>query len=58
MKKFSKILCTFFALLMIVSCFCFTAGASSAYQTYTYDIKGKPLYSPDAYTAILSVGSD
>ena len=43
MKKFSKILCTFFALLMVVSSFCFTAGASSAYQTYTYDIKGKPL---------------
>ena len=57
-EKFSKILCTFFSLVMIVSCLCITAGASSAYQTYTYDIKGKPLYSPDAYTAIKAVNSD
>jgi len=58
MKKFSKILCTFFALLMVVTCFSFTAGASSAYQTYTYDVYGEPLYSPDAYTAIKAVNSD
>ena len=58
MKKFSKILCTFFALLLVVTSFCVTAGAGSAYQTYTYDVYGDALYSPDAYTAILSVGSD
>ena len=58
MKKFSKILCTFFSLVMIVSCLCITAGASSAYQTYTYDVYGDPLYSPDAYTAIKAVNSD
>ena len=58
MKKFSKILCTFFALVLVVSAFCVTAGASSAYQTYTYDIKGKALYSPDAYTAHRTVNSD
>ena len=43
MKKFNKILCTFFALLMVVSAFCVTTGASSAYQTYTYDISGLAL---------------
>ena len=58
MKKFSKILCTFFALLMVISCALVTVGASSAYQTYTYDIKGKALYSPDAYTAMRAVNSD
>ena len=58
MKKFNKILCTFFALLLIVSSVCVTAGASSAYQTYTYSVKGKALYSPDAYTAIKAVNSD
>ncbi len=58
MKKFSKILCTFFAILMIVGAACVTAGASSAYQTYTYDIGGKALYSPDAYTAFKTVDSD
>ena len=58
MKKFNKILCTFFALLMIMSAVTVTAGASSAYQTYTYDINGKALYSPDAYTAFRTVNSD
>ena len=58
MKKFNKILCTFFALLLAVTAFCVTAGAGSAYQTYTYDVYGDALYSPDAYTAIKAVGSD
>ncbi len=57
MKKFSKILCTFFALLMVVSAGCVVAGAGSAYQTYVYDVYGGPLYSPDAYTADLIVDS-
>ena len=58
MKKFNKILCTFFALLMILTAACVTANAGSAYQTYVYDVYGDALYSPDAYTAINSVGSD
>ena len=58
MKKFSKILCTFFALLMVVTAACVTANAGSAYQTYVYSVDGKALYSPDAYTAISSIGSD
>ncbi len=58
MKKFNKILCTFFALLLVATAACVTAGASSAYQTYVYDVYGEALYSPDAYTAISSVGSD
>lgn len=33
------------------------ASASSAYQTYTYSIDGKALYSPDAYSASKTVGS-
>ncbi len=58
MKNFKKIVCIFFAVLMVASSFCIVTGASSAYQTYVYDVNGKPLYSPDAYTAIQSVGSD
>ncbi len=57
MKKFKKIICTFFALLMVVTACCVTANASSAYQTYVYDVYGKSLYSPDAYTAIMTVDS-
>ena len=58
MKKFTKILCTFFALLMVATAFCVVSGASSAYQTYVYNVDGDALYSPDAYTAIKTVDSD
>ena len=58
MKNLNKILCTFCAILMVLTAFCVTASASSAYQTYVYDVYGEALYSPDAYTAINSVGSD
>ena len=58
MKKFNKILCTFCAVLMVLTACCITASAGSAYQTYVYDVYGEALYSPDAYTAISSVGSD
>lgn len=58
MKNFNKILCTFCAILMVLTACCITASAGSAYQTYVYDVYGKALYSPDAYTAINSVGSD
>ena len=58
MKKFNKILCTFCALLMVLTALTVTAGAGSAYQTYVYDVYGDALYSPDAYTAISSIGSD
>ena len=58
MKKFNKILCTFFALLMVVTAACVTANAGSAYQTYVYSVDGKALYSPDAYTAIATIDSD
>ena len=58
MKKFNKILCTFCAVLMVLTACCITASAGSAYQTYVYSVKGKALYSPDVYTAINSVDSD
>ncbi|MBO5510767.1 MAG: YIP1 family protein [Clostridia bacterium] len=58
MKNLNKILCTFCAILMVLTAFCATASAGSAYQTYVYDVYGEALYSPDAYTAISSVGSD
>ena len=48
MKKFISITCVLFALLMV---FAIPVGAAQAYTTYTYSIDGKPLYSPDAYTA-------
>ncbi len=57
MKKMKKILCTFFALLMVVSAGSVAVSAGSAYQTYVYDVYGDPLYSPDAYTATQTVDS-
>ena len=61
MKKTTKLLCTFFALLMVFSTFAaftLSSSAASAYQTYVYDVNGKPLYSPDAYTAHQTIDSD
>ena len=57
MNKFKKIICTFFALLMVISAGSVAVGAGSAYQTYVYDVYGEPLYSPDAYTASQTVDS-
>ncbi len=57
MKKFKKIVCTFFALLMVLSAGVVITGAGSAYQTYAYDVYGDALYSPDAYTASQIVDS-
>ena len=51
MKKTARIVCALFVIIMLASCIVVGAGASSAYQTYTYSISGYALYSPDAYTA-------
>ena len=51
MKRMKTFLLIILSLAMIVSAMTVGAGASSAYQTYTYDINGKALYSPDAYSA-------
>ncbi len=52
MKKFISVFCLLFVLLMVVS---IPVEASRVYQTYTYSIDGKALYSPDAYTAQKSI---
>jgi len=47
MRKLTSVLCLMFVLVMV---FALPASASTPYQTYTYSIDGKALYSPDAYT--------
>ena len=42
---FTRVLVVAFVLLMVLA---IPAGASSAYQTYTYSINGSALYSPDS----------
>lgn len=54
MKKFITLMSVLFALLMVLA---IPVGASRAYQTYTYSIDGKALYSPDAYTAVKNIDS-
>ncbi len=54
MKKIISIGSLLLALLMLLAV---PVGASSAYQTYTYSINGEPLYSPDAYSALMFVGA-
>ena len=51
MKKITSVLLVVLSVLMIASSMVVSVGAASAYQTYTYDINGYPLYSPDAYSA-------
>lgn len=58
MKMFRIVTCVILTVLMLLPCVTMGVGASSAYQTYTYDINGEALYSPDAYTALKSVDSD
>ena len=54
MKRFVKIICFVFAILMVAAT---PLSAAKPYQTYTYSIDGTALYSPDAYTPILTVDS-
>ena len=51
MKRITSVLLIILSLVMVASAFTIGAGASSAYQTYTYSINGDALYSPDAYSA-------
>ncbi|MBQ8431584.1 MAG: YIP1 family protein [Clostridia bacterium] len=51
MKRITSVLLIVLSLVMMASAFTLGAGASSAYQTYTYSINGEALYSPDAYSA-------
>ena len=55
MKRITSVLLLVLSLVMIASALTVGAGASSAYQTYTYSINGDALYSPDAYSANKSV---
>ena len=55
MKRITSVLLLVLSLVMIASAMTVGAGASSAYQTYTYSINGEALYSPDAYSANKSV---
>ena len=57
MKKLTSVLLILLSFLMVASAMTIGVGASSAYQTYTYSIDGKALYSPDAYSAVDSVDS-
>ena len=57
MKKLISVLLIVLALSMIVPAAMIGASASSAYQTYTYSIEGTALYSPDAYSAEISLTS-
>ena len=55
MKRITSVLLILLSFVMIASALTVGAGASSAYQTYTYSIDGTALYSPDAYSAAKSI---
>ena len=56
MKKAARFFCLFFALLMLIGTL--SVSAMTPYSTYTYDIKGEPAQSPDAYTPDHIIDSD
>ena len=58
MKTIKSVVLLVLSAVMLLSVFTVGASASSAYQTYTYSIDGKALYSPDAYSAAKTVGAD
>ena len=58
MKTIKSVVLLVLSAVMLMSVFTVGASASSAYQTYTYSIDGKALYSPDAYSAAKTVGAD
>ena len=51
MKRITSILLVILSLTLIIPMAIIGTSASSAYQTYTYDVDGFSLYSPDAYSA-------
>ena len=53
-KRIISLVSVIFVALMLLT---LPAGAAKSYQTYTYSIDGKALYSPDAYTAIRAIDS-
>ena len=57
MKRMKSFMLIVLALMTMISVFTIGAGASSAYQTYTYSINGEALYSPDAYSASKTVSA-
>ena len=44
-------------LVALITLFAVPAGAVKSYHTYTYSSSGFPLYSPDAYTPVMTVDS-
>ena len=53
-KRLIPVLAVIFIAVMLLS---LPAGAAKSYQTSTYSIEGRALYSPDAYTAIRAIDS-
>jgi hypothetical protein len=54
-KKIVSVVCLAFVLLMLAAV---PVSAGKSYQTYTYSLAGKALYSPDAYTPVRTINSD
>lgn len=57
MKKLKIAVLLVLSVVMLIPVFTVSTSASSAYQTYTYSIGGKALYSPDAYTASKTINA-
>ncbi len=57
MNKKRRIIAAAALLVALLTLLAVPAGAVKSYQTYTYSSTGFPLYSPDAYTPVMTVDS-
>ena len=57
MNKKRRIIAAAALLVALLTLMAVPAGAVKSYQTYTYSSTGFPLYSPDAYTPVMTVDS-
>ena len=57
MNKKRRIIAAAALLVALLTLLAVPAGAVKSYQTYTYSSTGFALYSPDAYTPVMTVDS-
>ena len=56
-KNFTKALLLLICVITLITAIPFASSAAEPYQTYTYSIEGFALYSPAAYSPVMSVDS-
>jgi len=56
-KNFYRVFLLLICAITVLMSIPFTSSAAEPYQTYTYSIEGEALYSPAAYSPVMTVDS-